>query len=240
MLKDAEKPALIQDKVNYQLMGSNTWKHEPSLGTMNSEYESFYLSRDTTGKYHQLSKQKDDSLTFLTQKVDFTDRTTTNNDYYPWPIIKDQLEIPNGFAFVSKPFEEETELSGVFSGELYVKINKKDFDVGLIFYELMPDGRVFHLSYHLGRASYAKDMTKRQLLTPNKIESIPFGPTRMVSKQIKKGSRLIVLVNVNKNPYAQINYGTGKDVSKESISDGKEPLFVHWYNDSYINIPIKK
>ena len=82
-------------------------------------------------------------------------------------------------------------------------------------------------------------MTRRRLLTPNEIESIPFGPTRMVSKLVKKGSRLLVLANINKNEHAQINYGTGKDVSDESIMDAKEPLIVHWFNDSYINIPIK-
>jgi hypothetical protein len=54
------------------------------------------------------------------------------------------------------------------------------------------------------------------------------------------GSRLLVIVNINKNPLAQINYGTGKDVSDESIADAGEPLKVKWYNDSYIDVPIWK
>jgi hypothetical protein len=29
----------------------------------------------------------------------------------------------------------------------------------------MPDGQLFHLSYFLGRASYARDMTRRRLLS---------------------------------------------------------------------------
>ena len=39
--------------------------------------------------------------------------------------------------------------------------------------------------------------------------------TRMVSREVGKGSMLLVTLNVNKNPYAQINYGSGKDVSDE-------------------------
>ncbi|HTB28555.1 MAG TPA: hypothetical protein VK715_06345, partial [Steroidobacteraceae bacterium] len=35
-----------------------------------------------------------------------------------------------------------------------------------------------------------------------------------------------------------INYGTGNDVSEESIEDGKTPIKVRWYNDSYVEIPV--
>jgi len=47
-------------------------------------------------------------------------------------------------------------------------------------------------------------------------------------------------MGVLKNPEWQVNYGTGKDVSDETIEDGKIPLQIKWYNDSTINIPISK
>ena len=47
----------------------------------------------------------------------------------------------------------------------------------------------------------------------------------------------MILLNINKSPYEQINYGTGKDVSDESIGDATTPLKVRWYNDSYIKVP---
>jgi hypothetical protein len=40
----------------------------------------------------------------------------------------------------------------------------------------------------------------------------------IVSRQLSRGSRLLVLLTVNKNGNAQINDGTGKDVSDESIA----------------------
>ena len=43
----------------------------------------------------------------------------------------------------------------------------------------------------------------------------------------------------SKNPL-EINYGTGKNVSEEAIADAAQPLMIKWYNDSYINIPVKK
>jgi len=113
-------------------------------------------------------------------------------------------------------------------------------DVTLAFYEVTPTGQYFNLGYFLGRASFAGDMSVRKRLTPGRKETIHFDRTPMVSRQLAIGSRLLVLLNVNKNEWAQVNYGTGKDVSDESIADAREPLRVHWHNDSYIRVPVWK
>ena len=83
-------------------------------------------------------------------------------------------------------------------------------------------------------------MTVRRLLTPGKLESLPFDRTPLTSRQMAAGSRLLVRLNVNKNPFAQVNYGTGKDVSDESIADAKTPLRVQWSTDSHIKVPISR
>ena len=46
-------------------------------------------------------------------------------------------------------------------------------------------------------------------------------------------------MTVNKNPYAQVNYGTGKDVSDESIADAGRPLQVRWHGASFIDVPLR-
>jgi hypothetical protein len=102
----------------------------------------------------------------------------------------------------------------------------------------MPNGELFHLSYFTGRASYARDMSVRHLLTPGKVESIPFDRTRLISRRLSKGSRLLLTLNVNKNAFAQINYGTGKDVSDEDINEARVPLQIKWRTDSFVRIPI--
>jgi hypothetical protein len=37
----------------------------------------------------------------------------------------------------------------------------------------------------------------------------------------------------------QINYGTGKDVSDETIADAGKPLTIQWLGDSFIDIPTR-
>ena len=60
----------------------------------------------------------------------------------------------------------------------------------------------------------------------------------MVSRQMLPGSRLLVLVDANKNPMAQVNHGTGKDVSDESVKDAGEPLKIEIQGGSYFEIPL--
>jgi predicted acyl esterase len=128
-------------------------------------------------------------------------------------------------------------ISGSFTGELALIINKKDFDLGVTVFEAMPDGKLFNLGYALQRASHAEDPGKRRLLSPGKLERVKF-ETSMVSRQMLPGSRLLVLVDANKNPNAQVNYGTGRDVSDESVKDAGEPLRIEIRSGSYFEIPL--
>jgi putative CocE/NonD family hydrolase len=241
VLKGGPKPALLKDKINYEVMGSNTWKHAPSIEKMNNQVLRLYLGTEKSGQNQMLLPKKPGQLAFSAQEVDFADRQhSNNNDYYPYPIVGKELDRSAGLYFISEPFNEQVSVDGIWSGVLKASINKKDMDIGMTLYEVMPDGRYFHLSYFLGRASYAKDMTRRTLLKEGAISSIPFSSTRMFSRYLSKGSRLLLVLDINKNPYAQINYGTGKDVSEESIADAKVPLKIRWYNDSYVDIPVWK
>ena len=73
---------------------------------------------------------------------------------------------------------------------------------------------------------------------PGKTQSIPIENTLLVSKRLEKGSRLVVMLDINRGPFAQVNHGTGKDVSDESVADAAEPLQIEWRNDSVVSIPV--
>ena len=49
---------------------------------------------------------------------------------------------------------------------------------------------------------------------------------------------LVLALSVNKNAYAQVNHGTGGDVSAESRADAGEPLVVRWLPESRIEVPL--
>lgn len=233
ILKGKPKPELLKNKFNYQVMGTNEWKHSSTLEKINNDTLTFYLDKAS------LKSSKPKKKEFQKQTIDFKNREVENTYYTP-EIIFDTLDASNGLVFTTEPFQKDFNINGSFSGNLWTTINKKDMDVSLALYELMADGKYFFLTRYVGRASFAKDNTKRQLLKPNKRENISFDNTRFVSKKINKGSRLVILLNINKHPFEIINYGSGKPVSDETIKDAGEPLQIKWHNDSFIKIPIWK
>jgi uncharacterized protein len=230
ILKGKPKPGLLKDKVNFQVMGKNEWHHAPSLQKINNDTITFYLD------HNLLVTKKPKTKEFEEQSVDFKDRESQNNYYTP-EIIFDTLDASNGLTYISEPFEKSFSINGSFTGNLFATINKMDMDISLALYELMPNGKYFFLTRFVGRASFAKNNSKRQLLKPDTKESIPLNNTRFVSKLISKGSRLVILLNINKHPFEIINYGSGKPVSEETIKDAGEPLQIKWHNDSFIKIP---
>lgn len=239
ILKGKEKPALLKDKVNYQVMGTNTWQHVPSLNAMNNDTLTFYLAPGKKAEHYLLSAIKPAAATYVAQRVDFKDRNTQNNYYTP-SIEFDSLDASNGVVFMTSPFEKSVDMNGSFTGKLFATVNKKDLDVSMALYELMPNGSYFFLTRYVGRASYARDDSRRQLLRPGKKELIPFEITRFVSRKIHQGSRLVVLLNINKHPFEIINYGSGKTVADETIKDAGEPMNIQWHSESFIQIPIRK
>jgi len=65
-------------------------------------------------------------------------------------------------------------------------------------------------------------------------------PRLLTSRKFQPGSRLVVVLSLLKQPDVQINYGTGRDVSDESIANAKEPLKVEWFGDSFIEVPVRR
>ena len=240
VFKGGPKPALLKDRVNYEVMGANVWRHAPSLAAMGSQPLRFHLSAVRSGDAYRLSTQKPARATFIAQTVDLADRTDVDRVSPGGSLVDQVIDTWNGLAFVSEPFMQPVELSGLFSGRLDLATNKKDFDFNIQLYELTPKGEYVQLSYYWVRASHAGDRVHRRLLTPGQRQHVDFESGRLTSRQFQTGSRLVVVLSIVRQPNAQINYGTGKDVSDETIADAKEPLQIKWFSDSFINVPFRR
>lgn len=233
ILKGKEKPALLKDRFNFQVMGANKWIHAPTMAGMANDTLHFYLQ----GQKLATKLQKQQTISTLT--VDMKDRTKEHGFFVP-SLIQDSLDASNGLMFVSDPFAQDLVITDAFFGNLQLTVNKKDADLSLALFEQTADGKYFFITRYLGRASYAKDPAKRQLLEPGKKTSLPIGPTRIVCKQIAKGSRLLLIANTNKHPFEIINYGSGKVVADETIQDAGEPMVIRWHHTSRISIPVRR
>jgi hypothetical protein len=239
IFKGAPKPALLKDKINYQVMGANEWKHAPSIAAMSNQALRYYLIALRSGETYRLTERNPETKTTVAQAMDLTDRTDVDRTGAGGGIVDRVIDTWNGIAFVSNPLLSPIETSGLFSGRLDFITNKKDFDIKISLYELTPKNEYVLLSMYWTRASAVGDLEQRRLLTPGERQRLDFQSTRLTSRQMQKGSRIVVLINLIKQPDMQINYGTGKDVSDETIDDAKEPLFIKWFGDSFVEIPIR-
>lgn len=245
VLKDGEKPSFLKDKINFQLMGRNEWRHVPELNQMYNDSIRFYLGSVKKDYYFGLHSEKPKLSAYINQTVDLKDRSELNFSTSVLPdisIIEDSIlhTQKEQLIFISHPIDEAFAISGAITASFVASFNKKDIDIMFAIYELTTDGKYIALTSNVQRASYAKDDNERTLLEPNIKQTIALDNTYMTSRQLQKGSRIVLVMGINKNPNWQINYGTGKDVNDETMSDANIPFQIKWYNDSYIAVPILK
>jgi putative CocE/NonD family hydrolase len=240
MFRGGANPALLQDHVNFEVMGANTWRHVSSLPAMADGVMRFYLDPAERGDAHLLAQEKRADVAFLRQTVDLADRRDADAPLRSNGIGK-ALPSRESVLFVSEPLAQAVEISGLFSGRLDFVTNKWDMDLTISLYEQLPNGERFALfdpPYEF-RASYANDRVHRRTLHAGERQQLNFRSERITSRLLQAGTRLVVVLGVNKRADQEINYGAAEDVRAQYIENAGDPLRIRWYANSYLEIPIQ-
>jgi putative CocE/NonD family hydrolase len=243
VLKGAPRPALLEPGVNYEVMGANVWRHGSSVEAMRSGAVRFYLDTGVTGDSGadgpRLAARANPRLS-IEQSVNYADRSDAAWTA-PVDLVTRSPARRDSLVFMSDPLPAAVEVDGLLSGRLDFSLNKADVDLGIALYERQPNGdfvRLYAPDYEF-RASYARDRVHRRLLAAGERQELDFKSERLTSRRLQAGSRLVMVLGVVKRPDRELNYGTGGDVSAESMADGAEPLVLHWFGDSYLEIPVR-
>jgi len=56
--------------------------------------------------------------------------------------------------------------------------------------------------------------------------------------RVESGARLVMVFRVSKLPNREINYGSGRAVSGESIAAGRTPVKLSLLRGSYLDLPV--
>lgn len=236
VLRGAPRPALLADRVNFQVMGTNTWRHVPTLAAMATDTIRLHFAPARDGaRDGRLTASPARGATTL--RVDLADRTVTSGVFIA-PGRDTVLDRANAVVFESEPLPAATTVSGAVTGALELVLDRRDADLFVVLYERTAAGEYRQLTYALGRASLARDPTRRRLLVPGRRERLPITGARVTSRVVAAGSRLVAVVGVNKGPQAQVTYGSGKDPSDETIRDAGRPLRLDLLGTSAVRIPV--
>ncbi|MFL5493035.1 MAG: CocE/NonD family hydrolase [Gemmatimonadales bacterium] len=217
----APKPAMLRDKITYQVLGANVWQHAPSIDKM-------------ADARHRIA------LGPARLVVDFANRTDVDRVPAGGGIVADAIDTVDALKFVSEPVTESMDVSGLFSAELDVVTNKKDCDLYMSLSELTARGQYVLLSLLTQRASHAGSGSERKLLTPGQRVRLKLSSIRLISRRLQSGSRLVVIVGPIKAPNLQINLGSGKDPSDETIADAGQPMRLELLGGSYVDVPVRR
>lgn len=233
VFKGAPLPEILSDRVNFEVMGADQWRHAPSLDGMGTSRLRLYLGGGSDQKQLPFTVRAPDAAP-PALRVDFADRSDL--DYQP-PF--GNIDTRNALVFTTPPNDRPMEVDGLFRGHFQVVTNKRDFDLDVSLFEQGPQGNLL-LGHYLGRVSYMKDRTHRRLLQSGQAQILDFESQTVAGRLMPAGSRLVAVVAVPKRPELQINYGTGRDVSDESIADAKTPLSVRFAVGSYLDFGIRR
>lgn len=240
LLKGAKKPALLQGRVNVEVMGANQWRQVPSLDAPDRPRLRLYLDTQKRDGPQRLLPAQADGDGAVELSVDLADR----RDPPPPPpdaLRLAQLTTRDGIRFVSEPLAKDTEISGSLRGGFDITPSRQDVDLNIAMYELTASG-----SYQLlfepydFRASYAGDRTRRRLLAAGERQMLAFTTERMTAAKLAAGSRIVLVVGINNRADRQLNLGSGKAVNSEKVADATAPLRVRWHAGSYVEIGSSK
>ncbi|MBW4051359.1 MAG: hypothetical protein HIU85_07845 [Proteobacteria bacterium] len=233
------KPALLANRVNFEVMGANAWRHVDALDHLARDRVRLYLAADPHDGSGVLTPREPASRAPIRLTVDLA-RRHDGGGPAARSLVSANVPVKDGVAFVSGPLPGGLEIAGQFSGRLLVWTNKRDLDVTVALYELLPAGSYLHLFAPAEefRASYLRDPARRELLAPGRVQSLTFTGRRLTAVRVQSGARLVMVLRVSKRPNREINYGSGEAVSDEWISAGRVPVRLDLLRGSYIELPI--
>lgn len=249
-------PALLKGRVNVELAGANEWRHAATIEGLANGSLRYYLdptpldpapsrtsgrTTPASGGHYRLVLHRSAHRLPATQRVKLADRS--DGDWTPPAgLIRRHLDDRDTLILAGEPVHQVTDLAGTPKLHLEFTPNKFDMDLAVVFYEQLANGDYVPLydpPYEF-RASYARDRAHRHLLQAGVEQSLDVTVQRVVGRRIQAGSRIVITIAVSKRPDRQINYGTGGDVSTESLADGRIPLRIRWSGGTYFDLPVHR
>ena len=249
-------PAFIKGRVNAQLAGANDWLHGATLDSLANGSVRYFLDPESldppapktagksappSGGRYRLALRRSVGKQPLTQLVKLADRTDA--DWTPPAnLLSKTLNERNALILISDPLPQALDLVGTPKLHLDFTLNKFDVDLSVTVYEQLANGdyvQLFAPSFEF-RASYARDLAHRHLLRAGEQQQLDVTVQRILGRRLQAGSRLVIAIGVVKRPDRQINYGTGGDVSAESLGDARIPVRIRWAAGTYFDLPVHR
>jgi putative CocE/NonD family hydrolase len=239
-MQDGPKPEFLKKPVAYYVTGAETWRYADTLDTVTAEMRPMYLA--STGGA---------ATDVMASGALKADKASGNPDHYLYDpndvsVAALEAQIPpelqtdqqliyarsgHQLVYHTAPFEQDVELSGVFRFKAWIAINQPDTDFMVHVYEIRQDGSSIPLSGDLMRARYREGEREGKLVKTHDPLLYDFNRFTFMSRLVKKGSRLRLVLSPAQSINMEKNYNSGGVVAEETSKDGR-PVTVTLFHDS--------
>jgi putative CocE/NonD family hydrolase len=256
-LQNGPKPAFLKKPVAYYVAGLEKWRYADTLEAVTATSQPYFLGsigNNPTDVMASGSLRPDNSVggrpdhyRYDPDDIRLAEVQFAGDDSLQSMLI-DQRMIMTArgtmLIYHTAPFDTDVELSGYFKLSVWLSINQADTDFAAAVYEIATDGKSILLSDDVLRARYRKSVRKAELIKSVKPLHYDFVHFTFVSRIVKKGSRLRLVIGHMDNWFGidhERNFNAGGEVAEESIQDARV-VTVRLFHDrehrSVLYIPI--
>lgn len=224
------RPAFLQKRVAYYVMGAECWKYADSLEDIPTERRCLYLDSDGSaddafhsGRLVDAPPAGSPPDRYRYDPLDT--RPGALDAANPFEHYTDQRRALNlfgaGLVYHSAPFEQATEITGSVSLSVWLALDAPDTDFEVTLYEIQLDGTSIRLTHEWKRARYRQSLDEAKLVPPGEVLRYDFETFPFFSRLIQPHSRLRLVIRAPNTPHIQKNYNSGGDVSAETAADAR-------------------
>jgi putative CocE/NonD family hydrolase len=248
-MQGAPRPEFLRKPVAYYVMSADRWRYADTLEAVTASTRALHLgsaaNADDVLAAGTLAadgpRGKPDHYRYDPRDVSTADLESTLD---PESLIDQRMTYAlrgKQLVYHSVPFEKDTEISGFFKLAAWIAIDQPDTDFSVSFYEIREDGSAMLLTSQVLRARYRESAREPKLIRTRQPLRYDFEQFTFVSQEVKKGSRLRLILGPSNSIYREKNYNSGGVVERESIADAR-PVNVTLYHDrehpSTLQVPL--
>lgn len=237
-MQGGPKPQFLQNHVAYYVMFADKWRYADSLEAVTGEVRALNLG----SKANPTDVLNSGSLSAEPQKgepdhyvYDPRDTSTAELESHLDPSsLVDQTMVyalrGKELVYHTAAFDEDTEVSGFFRLAAWIAIDQPDTAFSVEVDEIRQDGSSIALTAQVLQARYRQSARDPQLVKTKAPQRYEFDHFPFVSQEIKKGSRLRLIIAPVNSIHSEKNYNSGGVVAEESMKDAR-PVTVSLYHD---------
>jgi putative CocE/NonD family hydrolase len=237
-MQGGSKPEFLRKPVAYYVMYADKWRYADTLAAVTGSTLPLHLDS---------AANANDVLSSGALAADGASGRPDHYRYDPHDVSTADLEAsidPENLTdqrmtyalrgkqllYHSAPFDRDTEVSGFFRLSAWLAIDQPDTDFQANIYEIREDGSAILLTGDVLRARYRESAREPKLIRTKAPLRYEFEHFTFVSQELKKGSRLRLIVGPINSIYHEKNYNSGGTVARESMADARA-VTVTLYHD---------